>query len=223
MRRLLLFALAALVLNLAAPRPADAQAAFIRWLERLSGPGPFYGAGFEVYPVCFNATDQAWTVLDMDCGGTVRGERSLRIERVLFGVQYSKLRGNNELLYDPAIPADQTDSVGATIFLGSADVGFIRALDVGASVGFIRFSGMPSEAFSRTIFEPLRITFKPLAMKASSVRRDEWLQIRLVTTVLPGGFDAEDFGAIPGSYSSGTEVQANLYFIVDLGSFFNRQ
>jgi hypothetical protein len=37
-------------------------------------------------------------------------------------------------------------------------------------------------------------------------------------TVLPGGFDAEDFGAIAGSYKSGTEVQTNLYLMVNAAS-----
>jgi hypothetical protein len=46
----------------------------------------------------------------------------------------------------------------------------------------------------------------------------EAFQLRLVMTVIPDGFDAEDFGALPGTYKSGTEVQANVYFILNVAN-----
>jgi hypothetical protein len=232
MKKVVLVGLLALACGLVPARPADAQAGFIRWLEKLSGPGPFYGAGFELYGLCYgvekNSSIQAdpppeeafkrsrdW-FWDVNCGKAARNRQRLTV-----GVQFSKLWGDNNLQYDEtAVPEDQRDTVGATIFLGTADLGVARALDVGAGLGFIHFTNTPPGGFSRVLLEPLRVTWKPLTMRRASASaedlyRREWLQFRVVMTVIPGGFDAEDFGAIPGSYTSGTEVQTNLYIIVN--------
>jgi hypothetical protein len=231
MKKAVLIGLLTLACGLVPARPAEAQAGFIRWLEKLSGPGPFYGAGFDLYGFCYGVkketsltpdfTEDALTTqqrrwfFDVNCGKANRTSKRLTV-----GVQFSKLWGDNNLQYDPAVPEDQRDTVAATIFLGSADFGVDRALDIGAGLGFIHFTNTPAAGFSRVLVEPLRVTWKPLTMRraaasADNLYRREWLQFRLVMTVLPGGFDAEDFGAIPGSYSSGTEVQANLYIIVN--------
>jgi hypothetical protein len=230
---------AATVCSLVPVRPAEAQAGFIRWLERLSGPGPFVGGGVEVYALCYGVRkDQpvdpdasgdraaSW-FFDANCGRAARDRR-----RVTIGAQWARLAGNNTLQYDASVPAALTDRVSATLFLATADVGVVRPLDVGASAGFIRFAGAPPGAFTRPAIEPLRLTWKPLAMRpvgrgpngtipadaAAALYRREWLQIRLVVTLLPGGFDAEDFGAIPGTFHSGTEVQSNVYVIVNLAN-----
>jgi hypothetical protein len=227
MKKLVVIGLLALASSLVAARPASAQAGFIRWLEKLSGPGPFVGAGLEVYGLCYGLRvadpgetpdpNRKW-FWDGNCRRASRDQQRLTV-----GVQFSKLVGDNGLLYDETVPEDLRDSVGATLFLGSADLGVMRALDVGAGVGFVRFTGMPSAGFTRVALEPLRVTWKPLTMRSrgadsAAMYKREWLQVRLVMTVLPGGFDAEDFGAIPGSYSSGTEVQANMYLIVNVAN-----
>ena len=233
MKKAVLIGLLALACGLVPVRPAEAQAGFIRWLEKLSGPGPFYGPGFDLYGFCYgikknssidyDLTDEqlrtntyapSW-FWNVNCGKANRTSRRLTI-----GVQDPKLWGDNNLEYDATVPEDQRDTVTATIFLGSADFGVDRSLDVGAGLGFVHFTGTPAGGFSRAVLEPLRVTFKPLTMRRATASgpnlyRREWLQFRLVMTVLPGGFDAEDFGAIPGSYPSGTEVQANLYIIVN--------
>ena len=229
MKKAVLIGLLALACGLVPAKPADAQAGFIRWLEKLSGPGPFVGAGLEIYGLCYgvekpsaiaqdNSGEQPRTFFwDVNCGKAARDRQRLTV-----GVQFSKMWGDNNLQYDEAaVPANLRDTVGATVFLGSADLGVTRALDIGAGVGFIHFTGTPPGSFTRPMLEPLRVTWKPLASRptagASSEQlyKREWLQLRLVMTVIPKGFDAEDFGAIPGSYKSGTEVQANMYIIVN--------
>jgi hypothetical protein len=231
MKKAALIGVLALAWTIVPARPAEAQAGFIRWLEKLSGPGPFVGAGFELYGYCYGVKKEDPTspdpsaespanrefFWDVNCGRAARNS-----QRLTFGVQFSRLWGNNNLQYDEAaVPADQRDTVGATVFLGSADLGVVNALDVGAGIGFIHFTGTPPGSFTKLAFEPLRVTWKPLVSRPSRLQsaeqayQREWLQLRLVMTVIPGGFDAEDFGAIPGSYSSGTEVQANLYVIVN--------
>lgn len=239
MKRLVLIALATLALGLVPARPAAAQAGFVRWLEKLSGPGPFVGAGLEIYGLCYGVekalpTDPEVTeraaaaagpqwFFDPNCGRAARDQRRLTV-----GVQLSKLVGDNGLQYDDSVPAKLHDTVGASIFMGTADLGVHRSLDVGAALGFVHFTGAPPGGFSRVMLEPIRVTWKPLAMKpvspnasaaeARAAYRREWLQIRVVMTVLPGGFDAEDFGAIPGSYKSGTEVQGNLYVMANIAN-----
>jgi hypothetical protein len=236
MKKLVLIGLATFVLGLVPARPAEAQAVFIRWLEKLSGPGPFTGLGFELYGICYGvpkgdprdtdppttAASRNWFV-DINCGRASRGsadERGLNINRAAIGLHYSRMWGDNELQYDPAVPEDQTDRVTASLLMGIADFGLIRALDVGAGVGFIRFSGTPAPAFSKLTFEPIRVTFKPIALKRAGAYRHEALQLRVVMTVLPGGFDAEDFGALAGTFKSNTEIQGNLYLLLNLGSVF---
>lgn len=218
-------------------RPASAQAGFVRWLEKLSGPGPFVGAGIEIYGLCYGAEKALATdpetverssatarwFFDPNCGRAARDQRRLTV-----GVQLSRLVGDNGLQYDDSVPVKLHDTVGASIFMGTADVGVHRSLDVGSALGFVHFTGAPPGAFSRLMIEPIRVTWKPLAMKpvpanasaaeARAAYRREWLQIRVVMTVLPGGFDAEDFGAIPGSYKSGTEVQGNLYVMANVAN-----
>ena len=228
MRKALLIGFATLVCGLVPARPADAQAGFIRWLEKLSGPGPFVGAGLEIYGLCYAAekdsigapeplaTEPRRWFFDVNCARAARDRQRLTI-----GVQFSKMIGDNNLLYDPSLPDDLHDTVGATALLGSADLSVTRSLDVGVGLGFMHFTGAPPGSFTRLALEPIRVTWKPLAMRPSGDRdllglyKREWLQLRLVMTVIPGGFDAEDFGAIPGSFDPGTEIQANMYIIVN--------
>ena len=235
MKKPLLIMLAVVALGLVQASPAAAQTGFIRWLERLSGPGPFVGGGIEIYALCRGVeTDRPGGVAaegeqaaswfwDANCGRASRDHR-----RVTFGASWARMVGNNTLQYDASVPSDLTKRVTASMFLLNADVGVVRSIDLGAAVGFTQFSGAPPGAFSRATAEPLRITWKPLAMKPVSQRptaeearaayRREWLQVRMVVTVLPGGFKAEDFGAIPGSYRSKTEVQTNLYVLVNVAN-----
>ena len=239
MKRLAVVAFAVLGLVFVPARSANAQAGFVRWLEKLSGPGPFVGPGIEIYGLCYGGikalpTDpdasertegkapRSW-FFDPNCGRAARDQGRLTI-----GVQLSKLFGDNGLQYDESVPARLHDTVGASIFMGTADLGVHRSLDVGSALGFVHFTGAPPGGFSRVMLEPIRVTWKPLAMKpvpvnasaaeARAAYRREWLQIRVVMTVLPGGFDAEDFGAIPGSYKSGTEVQGNLYVMANIAN-----
>lgn len=229
MKKAVLIGLLACACGLVPARPANAQAGFIRWLEKLSGPGPFVGTGIEIYGLCYGAEKATVAAQDSSAAEAktwfwdVNCARSARDrQRITVGVQFAKMWGNNNLQYDEeAVPENLRDTVGATVLLGSADLGVARALDVGAGVGFIHFTGAPPGGFSRVLFEPLRVTWKPLASRPSAgissaqLYKREWLQLRLVMTVIPKGFDAEDFGAIPGSYKSGTEVQANMYLIVN--------
>jgi hypothetical protein len=235
MKKVVLVAFAALICGVLPARPADAQTGFIRWLERLSGPGPFVGGGLEINALCYGvqkdraidpdaSSDRAaaW-FWDANCGRAARDRR-----RITVGASWARMVGDNTLQYDAAVPPDLTRRVTASMFLANADVGVVRSIDVGAAVGFTQFSGAPPGSFTRPTIEPLRVTWKPLAMKpmplqtgaadARAAYRREWLQIRLAVTVLPGGFDAEDFGAIPGSYKSGTEVQTNLYVMVNVAN-----
>jgi hypothetical protein len=235
MKRAVFIAVAVAILTTAQAAPASAQTGFIRWLERLSGPGPFVGGGIELSVLCRGVETErpggvapegeatpSW-FWDANCGHASRDHR-----RVTIGASWARMVGNNTLQYDATVPDNLKKRVTASMFLLNADLGVARSIDVGAAVGFTQFSGTPPGPFSRAVAEPLRITWKPLAMKPVSPRptaeearaayRREWLQVRMVVTVLPGGFKAEDFGAIPGSYRSSTEVQTNLYVMVNVAN-----
>ena len=53
MKKTVLIALLAVVLVHVCERPASAQAGIIRWIAKLSGPGPLEAYGYELYPLCF--------------------------------------------------------------------------------------------------------------------------------------------------------------------------
>jgi hypothetical protein len=54
----------------------------------------------------------------------------------------------------------------------------------------------------------------PLARVERAFRSLGALQLRYIGNVVPGGFDAEDFGARPGSFHTGTEFLSTLAVII---------
>ena len=66
--------------------------------------------------------------------------------------------------------------------------------------------------------EPLRLTVKPLTLAFRDRHRAlEILQLRGQLVTFPGGFDASDFGAVPGSWKVGTELLWGAALVIDFG------
>ena len=219
MRRFAPLWLAAVLLALA-PQPAYADLGFFRWIDRLSGPGPFSGLFADVNFLCIarrpaTATDPAKVVaeVDLDC----HANREHRL--LLVGVQVAALSGTNNLVYAP--PQDQNPpDVRAYPVLGTMTYSLHPALDVGGGIGFVRFSGR-GFGFSRFALEP-QVTLKPLVLFARSKpspRLLEVLHLRFNVTGILGGIEAEDFGAVSG-LSRSAEWLKGFTIIVNVGSLF---
>jgi hypothetical protein len=197
--------------------PAQAQG--WRWLEKLSGPGDFYGFEYDQKLLCrYENLTAAEMAISGPCLRKTQNQnqpenRDLRKRIYALGLSASYLRGKNDLTYAPT-----AEHVDRTIQIVTVE-GFYdhritgTRLDVGAAVGFNWFVVPQSDNFTRVSLEP-RLTFKLFDMKQG----DEYVGtfgIRAGVLFFTKGFDADDFGAIPGSYRSGTEVSPSVRFVFD--------
>jgi hypothetical protein len=237
MRHVVAFVVIVFACILIPARSAEAQGGLMEWLERLSGPGHFEGLTVPVKLFCYGLhkassdADDPQTAEERKnlgppafrfqpgCGRTYRG-----LVRMDIGFEASWMFGDNTLQYDPSVSPDNTDTVNAQIYAGTFDVGVHRALEVGLGVGVMRFSGLPVSSFNRMFLQIGRITWKPLAMFPADTPRgryfQEFLQVRFIGRWMPDGFDAEDFGAIPGTFESGPEIQSGVAVGVDFFALF---
>jgi hypothetical protein len=240
MRHVVAFVVIVFACILVPARSAEAQGGLMEWLERLSGPGHFEGLTVPVKFLCYGlhktssveadpffataearqkALDAQEFRFQVGCGRTARN-----LVRMDIGFEASWMFGDNTLTYDPSVSPDDSDTVNAQIYAGTFDVGVHRAIDVGFAVGVMRFSNLPVNAFNRMFLQVGRITWKPLAMFRASTPggryQQEFLQVRFIGRWMPDGFKAEDFGAIPGTFESGPEIQSGVSVGVDLFALF---
>lgn len=184
---------------LALPTRADAQG-FWRWLEELSGPGPFKDInGFELPVTCFETPNGSrgvewlppWRCL-ADSGIT---------PKVTLSFDLASGTGKNNLSYDPALFTREPGDVSARLYGFAVTYSVIpRAVDVGVLVGRIRLGSLPVvDSVTRTRLEP-RLVVRPLVFGVS--RDDEggryrasWLELRLVPLILPKRFTGADLGS----------------------------
>lgn len=245
MKKTLPIVLLALACGLFPARSAEAQSGIIRWIEKLSGPGPYVAYGYELYPLCYGkntgrrrhdasagsaqqAVDQPSVFRgDLNCRGFSRSAPLLKI-----GFQYSAFQGDNQLQYDASVPSSLTDTVYGNIYAVTGDVTVAAGrFDLGGSLGAMHFTGTPTGSVLHPIFEfrgninilPL---FYPETVRSQNpptewYKRD-WLQFRLSMNIVPGGLEDTDFGAIPGTFPrTDTEVSLRPAILVNLGSAFD--
>lgn len=133
----------AFVLLLVVGAPSQASAglmAFFDYLNELSGPGPFKGAGGEASPLCFN---QEWERLPMrKCLGWPRLEDDRRRPRLEFGPHFSRMRGevNNDLTY-PGGPSEDDRRVSAFSYGAQGNLYFWELFGVTARITRYHFHG----------------------------------------------------------------------------------
>jgi hypothetical protein len=244
MRRLLLSAaagVAALTLS-----PAAAEASGWRWLEKLSGPGDFFGfqADIKIYcvyddkaPAPSDAEIDKAPGVSIPCihkRGNKRGENgkkhsnyrlNLEERRHASGISVGYLRAaSNDLIYDETIDlSDRTvQVVTLEAFHDRRFRGFQR-IDYGVAVGANLFIGPAGHRLWRASIEP-RVTLKLFDL----TQRDHYVgtfNVRIGALWFPGGFKDTDFGAVPGTYDSGVEVGPSVRFIFDFDEnpFKNRR
>jgi hypothetical protein len=212
------------------PTVATAQWGWWEFLENLSGPGPFNGWNIEWRVVCFpdksspKPADQAAStprfVTIPGCLFNPLGtdERRRGSINIAFGILEAE---ENNLRYaDPA----QDDEVTLTSVKSSLWWSPVRYIELGMSGGIFWFGGPAFESFWRVYFEPLQVDVKPLPwLLRSSKKSLEILSFRAGLVLIPRGFRAEDFGALPGTFKSSREVIPTVTFILDLDPLLPRR
>jgi hypothetical protein len=146
--------------------------------------------------------------------------------RLELGFQYSRLKGKgDENLLDyshrPGV-TPQDEDVLLNSFMLTADLRINRVFDVGAAIGRGSFSS-PSNlfgSFSKLVFEPIRITVRPLSPVLRKSRLVEALLIRGEGRMFKGGFTDADFGARPGSFSEPGEIVWGWSLVFDVSTLF---
>lgn len=234
-RKCLRVSVCAMVLLFCSARSASAgEWDFLWWLEGLSGPGPFHGWRITEPLLCYGvkATDrtQAFTLEtgepELFFSELTCGKASRRRVWVKVAVRFGRATGDNNLQYGATLNDDQR-KVTLWDFAGVVDVSLRPYLDVGTSLGVLHFTGKPSDTldfgFSKVALEPIRLTFRPLAIgERFSTDWREVLEFRYTSTIVPEGFDDTDFLAAPGSFSTNKEFQSSFSVVFNFAPLLDR-
>ncbi len=219
MKRLMLVGLAVLACLVVPARPAEAQAGFFRWLEQLSGPGPFWGAGAEVYALCVGhkksepaaenstAAASASVFVDLNCGKAAPNHITFKL-----GGHYSGQRGKNKLTLD-----DDDDVTTSHTVMVTGDLGVHPAIEVGTAYGRVRFVSF-TETADKNIWEVVRITIKPGAFKSTGAAIRDYRRAGYAfrfSATLFRDLDALDFGAPAGTFHEDKDWRMAFYGIVN--------
>ena len=236
---------AACLLWLVTPAPAHALWGG-GWLERLSGPGPFEGLFGGARLLCVSGPTEPDAAspdplergslgrtltfprdLDARVWLTPAGCHFLPADqpRLQLGVDFGFLSSSRNLLdygEDSQIPEGDRQ-VRLRTFLVTADLRVNRVLDVGAGFGraWFRSAGGLFETFPKTVTQPLRLTTRPLATFSKDPRVAAFV-VLFEGSRFHGGFTAEDFGAVPGTYNEPSELVWSWSVRVDPVALFWR-
>ena len=226
-----------LCLLVQAATPPLAHAWLWEYFEELSGPGPFTGFSFEWRLVCFSEPDPANSdAVETDDEAKraaaklvqffgpgcffkqvpVQNRRTASIN-VKFGFLDAK---DNDLQYrSDRISRD----VKMTTLTPSVAWRPVRSFETAFGIGVMYFSGPSFESFTRVFVQPIQVDLKPLAAinqlrGADAVWWDELVSVRAGITLVPRGFDATDFGAIPGTFRVSRDTLNTAAVFLDLES-----
>ena len=222
MRRPIGWVAMAVLMSVLQASPARAQG--WRWLEKLSGPGDFFGFEYAQKIWCdFERKPEPGTRIiaipgiSMPClwhpDREAEGEPDITDRIYAAGASVSYLRAlTNNLKY--ASTDDHVDhTVQILVFEGFYDRKVRNRLDVGAAVGLNWFLVPHFSDFTRVSIEP-RVTAKLFDMKQGDTYLGPF-GVRVGLLIFTKGFKAEDFGAIPGTYESGLEIGPSVRFVLD--------
>ena len=165
------------------------------WLEKLSGPGPFFGIVVPVPLRCDRLGDSYRTEIQAEhvknWGCDPADDKHAGPRRIV-GVEVWRLwTDENELTYDTDV--DQ----GARIFaaLGTLEFSPWKPVKVGGGLGVAWFSGDAFDTFARPLAQPVRLTVAPLSLIAPGNKYLDVLKIHANGNIFIGGVDAGDFGS----------------------------
>jgi hypothetical protein len=215
-RRLLLCPLVIAMLFAGAGTARADMAELIDYILGLSGPGEFWGVRFSEDLYCWSVErnapatakpERGWL---FNCYGTDKGRPLTTISGAFEKAHTDK----NPYFYPPDVVATKDSGVDAWLTMVTVDTNVWgpnrivrRAFSVGASAGFVVFSGSRFGAFTNPYLELPRITFTPFALipdHGSYTAKKDILRFRFVMRSM-GGVRYTDFGAAGPSSGSSTE------------------
>jgi hypothetical protein len=209
------------VVQLAAPAPAHA---WWEWLDQLSGPGPFIGWDFQWRVYCI-PEDRAGAVdLSLQSINSPGREKLARIfgagclfdrtanpkgsVNFAFGQVYSV---RNELQYAPG-----TDKPHVTMTKFEPSLSMFadssKVIEITSGLGVVVIHGSGFDTVSHFYWTPVRAT----------INVGNGVGVRMGFVIMPKGFDAVDFGALPGTFHTDKEVLGTASVSVDLVRLFKR-
>jgi len=206
----------------------EAQAAN-GWLEKLSGPGPFYGWEFPDVPVwCSrNPAPELGGFLCLRDRDPLKDNEDRETGFFIVSLSYSRFHSTeNELEYDMEITDDAKEVRISTVTLSLNNRPW-KFLDIGVGVGINSFSGSLFPQFYRVSFDLPRVTLRPIA---PFVDQDyKWfnflyiadlVHINYRNTLFPGRFTARDFGAMEGTFDEKGEWLTSYSISVGFNVFW---
>jgi hypothetical protein len=193
------------------------------WIDRLSGPGPFEGYGVLVEPVCYGVPQIPPPQDPVDRNLTLLGDCDRQHWRLDLGVEVSFYHANRNPLSYPDDPPNERREVDLRMVVPYVDLVPRPWIELGAGLGVAWFSGDLFDTNATLVIQPVRATVKPLVLLFGDKNPAlTVLQLRGLLTIFPGGFDATDFGAEPGSWSVGTEVLPSWQIVIDASEWVFR-
>jgi hypothetical protein len=216
MRRATAVGLIGLALVLLSARPASAQYDWIKWIQQLSGPGPFelqgvtvtFGcvAGRKVPPVVTSDNPPIYRYLFCDAANNWKSVTRF------YAVTFATGDGENNLTFPASVP--KLERVSASIYLGTGAFRLHEAIDLGTSAGFMRFSGTPDKAVTKFVIVPYAGVRPFTVFKGSNKALDyikRGFEVKGGLIIFPQSFKLSDFGAIDGP-DFNEYVEASLFY-----------
>jgi hypothetical protein len=205
--------------------PSSARAG-VGWLEKLSGPGPFFGV---VLPLTIRC--------DVIRQAPPSDDASVFVEQIdrekhryftcplpttdkptwnrLLGVEFWRLwTDQNQLPYERNVDT----GVRVTAGLGTLELAISRSFKVGGAAGVASFSGDAFDTFARVVVQPARLTVAPLALAFPGHKNLEFLKVHANGNIFVGGVTARDFGAT-GDFKAPFELQWQTSIEIDVFAF----
>jgi len=238
MRRLLVTALCAASFLFMLPKPAHA---WFDWIDQLSGPGPFAGVDLQWRLVCAQDPQQVTPTDSKDPGDSLRSLDSFdgkaRVLAGIFGagclgdhkanpvsslnVRVAKLWSlDNHLQYASGVEAP-TVNMWQFEPTFSTFVDDKKLVELTVGMGISVLSGNGFDSMTRLYFRPVMLTITP----GGRLSRDGFNKVARALSVssgifyMPKGFDAEDFGALPGTFHTDNELLATFAVSLDFSRF----
>jgi hypothetical protein len=199
------------------PGVASAQYEWYEWLQELSGPGPFSGTGADWRLLCFSDDAPAPNespLITPSCLLTPLQRDQFRRASINLAFAYLDANGN-PLKY----AAGLDPAVKLTLLKPSVWWRPFPAFEVGTGAGIMWFSGPAFPSFTRFFVEPFRVDVKLSALSHPFPEYQTWMEavsFRWGVAFIPGGFLAEDFGAIPGSFQSSRDAIHSFTISIEL-------
>jgi hypothetical protein len=206
MRRVTAIGLIGLAMVVLSARPASAQWEWFKWIQELSGPGPFELSGVSVTFGCTGSNPNrvltegppVYRVLFCD-----RNPDSWRTVKRFWGVTVATGDGKNNLVFPAGI--DSLERVSASVYLVRGMARVHPAVDVGSASGFMRFTARPGITVSKFVIDPV-VAFRPFAAGMTRTSTHDAaldffarsVELNAGVFIFPQGFRVTDFGATGG-------------------------